>query len=111
MPAPKKKGYMVERKVRKVFESFGWKVIRAGGSLGEADIVCLKRGKCYLFQIKSKKNADKVYYYGYSEETLEGFPFFLIVDFGYGNVRVVKPKRVVTKDDGVELERFLRKEK
>lgn len=104
----KKKGYRTERKIRKIFEKYGWKVIRAGGSLGEADLICIKNGKCLLFQIKSKK-AEKLYYYGYMKDKLEGFPFYLIVDFGYGNIRVLKPKKNIKASDGIELESFLKK--
>jgi hypothetical protein len=104
----KRKGYMVERKIRKIFEKYGWKVVRAGGSLGEADLVCIKSGKCLLFQVKSKK-AKTLYYNGYMKNEFEGFPFYLIVDFGYGNVRVVGPKKVIKANDGVELEIFLKK--
>jgi Holliday junction resolvase len=104
----KVKGYRVERKIRKIFENHGWKVVRAGGSLGEADLVCIKGGKCLLFQIKSKK-AETLYYSGYMKSRLEGFPFYIIVDFGYGNIRVVKPKKIIRKGEGVELENFLKK--
>jgi Holliday junction resolvase len=48
----KRKGYRVERKIRQIFESNGWRVIRAGASLGEADLVCLKKSKFILMQIK-----------------------------------------------------------
>jgi Holliday junction resolvase len=102
------RGYRVERKVRQIFESNGWKVIRAGASLGEADLVCLKRGKCILIQVKSTKKKI-FYYYEYMKERLEKFPFLLVVDFGYGNIRVLPPRKKVTTTDGESIEDFLRK--
>ncbi|MEM5802027.1 MAG: hypothetical protein QXQ18_01420 [Candidatus Aenigmatarchaeota archaeon] len=97
---------MVERKIRKILEANNWLVVRAGGSLGEADLVCLKNGKCFLFQIKSTRKKN-FYYYGYSSKKLAGFPFFIIVDFGYGRIRVVKPKKVIKITDGMALKDFL----
>jgi len=38
-------GYRFERRVRQDFESRGWWVIRAAGSHGPADLVCLKIGE------------------------------------------------------------------
>jgi Holliday junction resolvase len=104
----KRKGYRVERKIRIEFESNGWKVVRAGASIGEADLICIKKRKCILLQIKSTKKKT-FYYYGYAEDKLEGFPFFLIVDFGYGKIRVVKPKRRVEMADGNDMRDFLHK--
>lgn len=104
----KARGYRVERKIRKALESNGWKVIRAGASLGEADLICIKEGKCMLLQVKSTKKKT-LYYYEYMKETLEGFPFLLVVDFGYGKVRVLPPKNKVCAEDGELLEEFLRK--
>jgi hypothetical protein len=106
----KRKGYVVERKIRKIFEANGWRVIRAGGSLGEADLVCLKNKKCFLIQVKST-NDKKFYYYDYSKPKLEGFPFYVVVDFGYGKIRVVKPKKIIKITDGMKLEDFLTKYK
>jgi hypothetical protein len=102
----KRRGYMAERKIRLLFERSGWKTIRAGASLGEADIVCVKRGKCVLLQIKSTKK-KKFYYYDYSKPKLEGFPFYLVVDFGYGKIRITPPKNVVGVKDGESLKDFL----
>lgn len=103
----KKKGYRVERKIRLLFQKFGWTVIRAGASLGEADLICLKNKKCILLQVKSTRKKT-FYYYGYEQDFFEGFPFFLIVDFGYGKIRILHPKKKVTEIDGKELEEFLR---
>jgi Holliday junction resolvase len=101
-----KKGYRVERKIRIFLEKAGWKVIRPGASLGEADLICLKNGECFLLQVKSTKK-DALYYYGYMEDRIEGFPFFLVVDFGYGKIRVTKPMKKVSHNDGVAMEDFL----
>lgn len=106
MSSTKKKGYRVEWKIMKIFESNNWYVVRAGGSLGEADIVGLKNGKCILFQIKSTKKKI-LYYYGYDSPKLSGFPFYLIVDFGYGKIKVTKPKKIIRESDGVMLKDFL----
>lgn len=106
MTIAKRKGYITERKIRKIFESFGWKVVRAGGSLGEADLVCLKDGNCILVQVKSSK--DKVYYYyGYMEEKMEGFPFYIVVDFGYNKIKIFKPQKKLSIEKGEDLKTFL----
>ena len=107
MSSSKKKGYRVERKVRKIFEKNGWKVIRAGASLGEADLVCIKNKKCFLIQVKSTKK-DKFYYYGELIKKIEGFPLYMVVDFGYGNIIISKPKRIIEKNQ-LKLESFLQK--
>lgn len=108
MTLNKRKGYRVERKIRIEFEKNGWKVVRAGASLGEADLICIKSKKCMLLQIKSTKK-KAFYYYGYCEDRLEGFPFYIVVDFGYRKIRVVKPKRRIEKTDGLDLGEFLHK--
>jgi len=102
----KTKGYRVERKIRSMFEKNGWKIVRAGASLGEADLVCMKKGKCVLLQVKSTKK-ETFYYYGYKNKKLEGFPFYLVVDFGYGKIRILKPKAKIREPDGISLEEFL----
>ncbi|MEM5844333.1 MAG: hypothetical protein QXX07_00850 [Candidatus Aenigmatarchaeota archaeon] len=107
MVVSKKKGYRVERKIRKIFESYGWKVVRAGASLGEADLICIKNKKCILLQIKSTKK-DALYYKGYFSDKFEGFPFYVVVDFGYGKIRITKPKEKITLEEGKELEDFLK---
>jgi len=60
-----------------------------------------------LLQIKSTKKT-KFYYYGYSLKMLEGFPFYLIVDFGYGKIRVLHPQKTVSPEDGTDLGDFLK---
>jgi len=104
----KQKGYRVERKLRLQMEKNGWNTVRAGASLGDADLICIKNRKCVLLQIKStsKKN---FYYYGYSKKTLQGFPFYLVVDFGYGKIRVVFPKRKVNLSGGRSWQDFLKR--
>ena len=104
----KKKGYIIERKIKLLFEKHGWKVVRAGGSIGEADLVCVKNGKCIFIQIKSSKK-QALYYYGYKKDFLEGFPFYLLVDFGYGKIRILKPADKVTIDGGESIEKFIKK--
>lgn len=104
----KRKGYNVERKIKILFEKNGWRVVRAGGSLGDADLVCIKKGKCIFLQIKSTKKKS-LYYYGYMESKLEGVPFYLLVDFGYGNIRILCPRKVVHNTDGMALEEFWKK--
>jgi Holliday junction resolvase len=106
MALSKKKGYRVERKIRILFEKNGWVVTRAGASLGDADLICLKKGKCILLQVKST-NKKTFYYYDYMKDNLEGFTFYLIVDFGYGKIRILEPKRKITADDGMSLNDFL----
>lgn len=104
----KRKGYRVERKVKLDFEKKNWRVLRAGGSLGEADLICIRGGKCILLQIKSTtKNA--LYYYGYAKKYLEKFPFYIVVDFGYGKVKILHPKSKINPEDGIDLKDFLEK--
>jgi Holliday junction resolvase len=104
----KRKGYRVERKIRQRFEKVGWKVVRAGASLGEADLICIKNKKCILLQIKSTRKKT-FYYYDYKESKLEGFPFYLVVDFGYGKIRILSPRQKTKITDGLDLKDFLRK--
>ena len=103
----RQKGYRVERKIRLLFEADGWRVIRSGASLGEVDLICLKKGKCILLQVKSSKKKT-YYYYEYNKKTLDGFPFYLVVDFGYGKIRILHPKKLITTNDGVDLKKFLK---
>jgi len=102
----KSKGYRVERKIKLLLEKEGWIVIRSGGSFGEVDLVCIKEGKCVFFQIKSTKK-DKLYYYGYTQDKLSGFPFYILVDFGYGDIEIFKPAEVLEKGKGTPIKDFL----
>lgn len=108
MVRAKRKGYLTERKVRKIFERFGWYVVKAGASLGIADLVCLKRGKCLLIQVKSTRKKI-LYYDDYMRKKFYGFDFYVVVDFAYRKVVIAKPKRKISMEDGVELEKFLGK--
>ena len=103
----KMKGYRAERKIRILFEKNGWRVVRSGASLGESDLICIKHSKCILLQIKSSKKKN-FYYYDYMSDKLEGFQFYLVVDFGYGKIRILPPQRKVTKEDGEEIKEFLK---
>ncbi len=104
----KRRGYMVERKVRKIFEKFGWYVVKAGASLGYADLVCLKKGKCLLIQVKSTKK-KVLYYNDYLKDKLAGFDFYVVVDFSYRKTVISKPKEKICLEEAKELEKFLKK--
>jgi hypothetical protein len=104
----KMKGYRAERNVKINFVKNGWKVIRAGGSLGEYDIIAFKGGKCIFIQIKST-NRKKFYYYGYMDDQYEGFPFRLVVHFDRGKTVILSPQKIVSEEDGVALDDFLLK--
>lgn len=103
----KRKGYRVERKIRIMLETERWKVVRAGASLGQADLICIRNKKCILLQIKSTRK-KKFYYYDYLGKTLEGFRFYLVVDFGYGKIRILPPQKVVSQTDGTDFHNFLK---
>jgi Holliday junction resolvase len=105
----KVKGYRIERKIRILFEKSGWKVIRAGASLGEADLICIKNKKCVLIQVKST-NKKTFYFYDNTFKTIEGFPLFLVVDFGYNKIRILPPQKKVLPTDGEPLKSFLIKQ-
>lgn len=49
----KAKGSRVEREVKKIFEEFGFEVIRSAGSLGAADLEVKNIGS---IQVKSRKS-------------------------------------------------------
>jgi Holliday junction resolvase len=102
------KGYRAERNVKLSFIKRGWKVVRAGGSLGEYDIIAFKNGTCIFLQIKST-NKNKFYYYGYMEEKYAGFPFKLVVHFNRGRTVVVAPQKVVSENDGEDIDTFIEK--
>jgi hypothetical protein len=108
MPHNNARGYRVERKIRIMFQGAGWKVVRSGASLGESDLICVRGGKCVMVQIKSTKK-KKFYYYEYMQPRLEGFPFYLVVDFGYGKIRLLEPQKVVVPTDGELLKDFLKR--
>jgi len=89
-----------------MFDKYGWKTVRSGASLGEADLICIKNGRCLLIQVKTTKK-KKFYYYDYSKPSLEKIPFRLVVDFGYGKIRIMKPQKIVEPSDGEDLKTFL----
>ncbi len=101
------KGYRVETKIRKMFEAAGWRVLRSGASLGEADLICFKHGTCIMLQVKATAK-PKFYYNEYMEMMLEGFEFYLVVDFGYGKTRIMHPQKIVAPEDGTDIKEFLR---
>jgi len=107
MFSSKKKGYRVERKTRLLFERDGWIVVRAGASLGEADLICFKNGRCIMLQIKSTRKKT-FYYYGLMDKQIQGFPYYLVVDFGYGKIRVLSPQKKTTAEDGISIEEFIK---
>jgi len=49
----KAKGSRVEREVKKIFEKYGFEVVRSAGSLGAADLQVEKIGS---IQVKARKN-------------------------------------------------------
>lgn len=104
----RKKGYRTESKIRKLFEKHGWKIVRSGASLGEADLICLKNGKCLMLQIKSTSK-KRFYFDEFMEKSLEGFPFYLVVDFGYSKIRIMPPQKIVTPEDGTDVKDFLKR--
>lgn len=104
----KMKGYRAERNVKLDFIKKGWKVVRAGGSLGEYDIIAFKNGKCIFLQIKST-NKSKFYYYGYMEDSYAGFPFKLVVHFNRKRTVVISPQKVVSENDGEDIDTFIEK--
>ncbi len=104
----KRKGYRVERKIKLMFAKKGWEVVRAGGSFGAYDLIAFKNGKCLFLQIKSTKK-NTLYYNGYKKDSFEGFPFFLVVDFGRNNIRVTKPNEKIRIEDGLDIQNFIDK--
>ncbi|SNZ08294.1 holliday junction resolvase (hjc) [Persephonella hydrogeniphila] len=49
----KRKGSRVERQVKKIFEEFGYEVVRSAGSLGKADLEVKGIGS---IQVKARKS-------------------------------------------------------
>lgn len=108
MGLPKRRGYLAERKIRAFLRRYGWMTVRSGGSLGPADIVCLRKGKCILIQVKSTKK-NSLYAKGPVPKKIEGFPLYVVVDFGYRNVKVFAPDEKISREGGIPLEEFLEK--
>jgi hypothetical protein len=103
----KLKGYLAERRVRKAFEARGWTTIRSGGSVGYADLVCLKNKTCLLLQVKATRRKS-LNVKGLPSE-IAGFPLFLVVDFGYGCLKVFRAGEFASKRRGTFLKDFLAK--
>ena len=101
-----KKGYKSEWKIKKILENKGWLVVRSGGSLGYADLVCFKNGKCIFLQVKSAIRKKKIYYNGYMKDNIEGFSFYVVVDFGYRKIKIFKPEKILEENKGEWLENF-----
>ncbi len=53
MKNPKAKGSRVERQIKKIFEEYGFEVVRSAGSLGAADLQVKGIGS---IQVKARKN-------------------------------------------------------
>ncbi len=87
-----------------MLEANGWLVVRAGGSLGIFDLAAFKNGKAMFIQVKSTKK-NKLYYSGYMKNKLEGFPFYVFVDFTRRGIYVFRPKRILT--GGIPIDKFL----
>ncbi|MEM1557881.1 MAG: hypothetical protein QXT26_01985 [Thermoproteota archaeon] len=106
MKYSKRKGYLAELKVRKILQKYGWTTVRSGGSLGLADLVCLWKSRCILIQVKSTRK--NVFYTRRIPTDIQGFPLYVVVDFGYGNIRVFKPGDKAAREEGVPLDEFLK---
>ncbi|MBO3753420.1 MAG: hypothetical protein FGF53_00840 [Candidatus Brockarchaeota archaeon] len=108
MAPPRRKGYLAERKIRMFLHKYGWTTVRSGGSLGPADLVCLRRGKCILMQVKSTSKR-LLYVQGSIPREIEGFPLYVVVDFGYGDIRVFTPGEKISRQGGIRLREFMEK--
>jgi len=106
MKYSKRKGYIAERRVREILRQHGWTTVRSGGSLGFADLVCLRNGVCMLIQVKSTRKS--ILYTRRIPTDIQGFPLYVVVDFGYGNIRVFKPGDKAVREGGVLLSDFLK---
>ena len=56
----KAKGARTERKAKKILESAGYFVIKAGASLGEWDLVAIGKKQCRLIQVKTNRRPGRV---------------------------------------------------
>jgi Holliday junction resolvase len=108
MGPPRRKGYLAERKIRMFLHRYGWTTVRSGGSLGPADLVCLRKGKCILMQVKSTRK-PLLYVEGAMPREIEGFPLYVVVDFGYGDIRVFTPGERISRQAGIPLTEFIEK--
>ncbi|MEM2920759.1 MAG: type II toxin-antitoxin system HicA family toxin [Candidatus Bathyarchaeia archaeon] len=101
----KRSGFEAERKVKKLFEAFGWKVVRSGGSLGTTDLACFKSGKVLLVQVKRRTKRRR---YRSERIEIEGFEVHTVVDFGGGDFRIDKSGEVIS-NKSMPLKEFLAK--
>jgi len=106
MSISKRKGYLAERKIRMLLRKYGWMTVKSGGSLGPADLVCLRKGRCVLMQVKSTRKR-LVYFKGPMPREVEGFPLYVVVDFGYRNIRVFTPGEKISRQAGILLKEFV----
>ena len=56
----KQKGARRERQVRKILESHGYLVVKAGGSLGMFDLLAVGSQLLYMIQVKSNRMPGKI---------------------------------------------------
>lgn len=106
MKNPKAKGTKSEYKVRDLFEKRGWFVVRSTGSFSPVDLVCIKKKRVILVQIKS--SSKKVLYQKeVVPNRIEGIRTILVVDFGRYGLKVAKSKKKIKVSDGIKLEEFL----
>lgn len=106
MKNPKAKGTKAEYRVRDLFRKKGWFVVRSTGSFSPIDLVCIKKKKVILVQIKS--STKKILYQKeIVPNRIEGIRTILVVDFGRYGLRVTKSKKKIKASDGIELEKFL----
>ena len=54
----KGRGSRAERKVKAQLEGEGWLVVKAGGSLGAADLLACRAGRIMLVQVKAGGRSD-----------------------------------------------------
>ena len=108
MGPPKRKGYLAERKIRMFLHRYGWMTVRSGASLGPADLVCLRKGKCILIQVKSTRK-PLLYVEEPMPREIEGLPLYVVVDFGYGDIRVFTPGERISRQAGIPLTEFMEK--
>ncbi|MBO3762626.1 MAG: hypothetical protein FGF47_00240, partial [Candidatus Brockarchaeota archaeon] len=91
-----------------LFEKKGWLVVRSTGSFSPVDLVCIKKKKIILVQIKS--SSKKVLYQKeVVPNRIEGIKTILVVDFGRYGIKVTKSKKKIKASEGIKLEEYLEK--
>lgn len=107
MKNPKAKGTKSEYKVRDLFEKRGWFVIRSTGSFSPVDLVCIKKKRVILVQIKS--SSKKIFYLKEKiPDKIEGIKTILVIDFGRYGLKVARSKKKIKVTEGIKLEEFLK---